>query len=653
MYCSQGHENPDRSRYCLQCGEKLAGANNNTQPGIILGDRYRIIRQLGQGGFGRTYLVEDINRFNELCVLKEFAPQVQGTYALQKGQQLFQREAGILYKLKHPQIPNFRELFQAHLDGKGHLFLVQDYIEGPSYRKLLNTRKQQSLEFSEGEVTQLLLQILPVLDYIHSLGVIHRDISPDNIILRNSDYLPVLIDFGGVKQVAATVVSQFSPADPDATMLPATRLGKMGYAPQEQIFSGVVSPQSDLYALAATALVLLTGKEPQDLIDDQTLSWNWRQEVNLSSNLGNVLDKMLMPRASDRYQSARQVLQALNRNAKTQPAPQAPPTIVAKPPATNVVPATWQLQPVSATYSRGSFIGKALVGLLFVAVAGLGWWGTQWLQQAQRTSEPTNTNIPVATIPTPQYSAAEQNRKNQLRDRRQQLGVDYNFYNALVNQLFWEQHPEQQSRTLSNSPADEPLRSEWDSIAAEVLNKLQALSPEARQQLGKYRAADRDRWKVVVNKLNLSSRALYDLADATFFQLFPQHKGKTFINQPIGQVWHGIAADKLQRLVTGGAYEKITFEQGNTIQQVRGNLQPGEGKAYIAQLTKEQLMQLNLEADPRVLISAYSPTGSTVLLEDSSDRTWSGKLPETGYYEFVVISTASAPVDYQLQVIAD
>ncbi|WP_289501309.1 hypothetical protein [Gloeocapsopsis sp. IPPAS B-1203] len=76
MYCSQGHENPDRSCYCLQCGEKLAGANN-TQPGIILGDRYRIIRKLGQGSFGRTYLAEDINRFNELCVLKEFAPQVK------------------------------------------------------------------------------------------------------------------------------------------------------------------------------------------------------------------------------------------------------------------------------------------------------------------------------------------------------------------------------------------------------------------------------------------------------------------------------------------------------------------------------------------------------------------------------------------------
>jgi serine/threonine-protein kinase len=647
MYCSQGHKNPARSYYCLQCGEKLAGANN-TQPGIILGDRYQIIRQLGQGNFGRTYLAEDINRFNELCVLKEFAPQVQGTYALQKGQQLFQREAGVLYKLKHPQIPKFRELFQAHLDGKQNLLLVQDYVEGPSYRKLLNTRKQQGLDFSEAEVTQLLLQILPVLEYIHSLGVIHHDISPDNIILRNSDYLPVLIDFGGVKKVAATIVSQFSPTTPDAVLLPATHLGRKT-TPQVQI-SG--SRQIDLYALAATALILLTGKESQDLIDPQTRQWKWRQEINLSPNLGNILDKMLMPRASDRYQSARQVLQALNRYAHKQPAPQVPTTIVTKPPKTNVVPA-WQLKPASVSYAHSQIRSLAIVviGLLLIAATGLR-WRTIWLQSREPTIAESIPDVPIAT-PTPQYSAAEQNRKNQLRDRRQQLGVNDSFYNALVNQLFWEKNPEQQGKTLSPSSADEQLRSQWDSLAVETLNKLQALSPEARQQLGNYQAAEREQWKTAINKLNLSSRTLYDLTDATFFQLFPQHEGKNFINQPIGQVWHGIATDKLQRLVTGSGYEKIAFTQGNTLQQVRGNLQPGEGKAYIARLTKDQLMQLHLEATPQVLISAYSPTGSTVLMEDTSDRTWSGKLPETGYYEFVIVSTASAPINYLLQIIAD
>jgi serine/threonine-protein kinase len=143
-----------------------------------VGLRYRVLHELGHGGFGRTYLAEDTNRFHERCVLKEFAPQVQGTEALHKAEELFEREAGILYKLQHPQIPRFRELFQADWQGKRRLFLVQDYVEGETYQALLRSRQNQGYGFTEADVTQLLLQLLPVLDYIHACGVIHRDISP-------------------------------------------------------------------------------------------------------------------------------------------------------------------------------------------------------------------------------------------------------------------------------------------------------------------------------------------------------------------------------------------------------------------------------------------------------------------------------------------
>ena len=102
--------------------------------------RYRVLHQLGHGGFSRTYLAEDINRFNERCVLKEFAPQLKGTFALEKAQELFEREAGVLYRLKHPQIPQFRQLFRHKYQDEGHLFLVQDYVEGATYHALLNQR---------------------------------------------------------------------------------------------------------------------------------------------------------------------------------------------------------------------------------------------------------------------------------------------------------------------------------------------------------------------------------------------------------------------------------------------------------------------------------------------------------------------------------
>ncbi|MGD1860996.1 MAG: protein kinase, partial [Leptolyngbyaceae cyanobacterium] len=234
--------------------------------GTVLQSRYRIIQLLGQGGFGRTYLAEDQGRFQERCAVKEFLPQ-QGEDFSSKSTELFQREATILYQIQHPQIPQFRATFEV----EGRLFLVQDYVEGHSYRELLNQRRSQHPpSFSEAEVRQFLQQMLPVLAHIHAKGIIHRDISPDNILLRNRDRLPVLIDFGVVKEVVTRV--QLS-----GTTYNATTVGKPGYAPSEQMQSGRAYPSSDLYSLAVTAIVLLTGREPQDIFDDVNLSWHWQQ----------------------------------------------------------------------------------------------------------------------------------------------------------------------------------------------------------------------------------------------------------------------------------------------------------------------------------------------------------------------------------------
>jgi ABC-type branched-subunit amino acid transport system substrate-binding protein/serine/threonine protein kinase len=280
--------------------------------------RYRILHQLGFGGFSRTYLAEDLNRFNERCVLKEFAPRLQETFAHAKAQELFEREAAVLYRLQHPQIPQFRQLFRYQEQQEEHLFLVQDYIEGITYHALLNQRLEANNRFSEGEIKQLLTQVLPILEYIHSLGVIHRDISPDNLILRNQDELPVLIDFGCIKEVE--IKTQFklhAVATNDSVPLIGTALGKAGYAPPEQVQRGIVYPHSDLYALAATAVVLLTGKPPQQLIDADSYRWHWQSEVTLSSKLEWILSKMLSPYPSDRFGSAAEVSNTLQNTSIT------------------------------------------------------------------------------------------------------------------------------------------------------------------------------------------------------------------------------------------------------------------------------------------------------------------------------------------------
>jgi len=267
--------------------------------GAVIANRYRILSLLGQGGFGRSYLAEDRHRFDEPCVLKEFAPQLQGSQALQKAKALFQREAGILYQLHHPQIPAFRELLETEFQGQNGLFLVQQYIPGQTYLAHLH----QGLQWQETDAIQFLCQILPVLDYLHRQGIIHRDLAPDNLICEATQRWPVLIDFGAVKQVAISAIQQFSPRGQAV----ATVVAKLGYTPPEQQYGQPVAA-SDLYALGVTTLVLLTGRSPAELRDRTTGEWNWRPWLSLTPAFTTVLTTLLADRVSDRYPSAIAVL---------------------------------------------------------------------------------------------------------------------------------------------------------------------------------------------------------------------------------------------------------------------------------------------------------------------------------------------------------
>ncbi|WP_254173043.1 serine/threonine-protein kinase [Planktothrix pseudagardhii] len=341
--------------------------------GTILQNRYRLIGVLGQGGFGRTYLAEDQGRFNERCALKEFIPVQTGTYALQKSKELFRREAQILYQIHHAQIPQFGAVFEENQ----RLFLVQDYVEGKTYHALLMERKKAApgfpQTFTEAEIVLFLRQMLPVLAHIHSLGIIHRDISPDNIILRHRDQLPILIDFGVVIEIATRINT------PDLTLPPATRVGKLGYAPFEQIQTGQAFPSSDLYALAVTAIVLLTGQEPQYLLDQTALSWNWQPYSNVSPNFAQIINRMLSRQPSDRYPSAQDVEQALQ--TLNQPL-SFPPTQTLPIPVPSPTP-----QPPDPNFSQ---LPTLAVGRPLVTQQGQ--------QQAQ------NNNSPVVPPPTPSLS---------------------------------------------------------------------------------------------------------------------------------------------------------------------------------------------------------------------------------------------------------
>ncbi|MCW6053324.1 serine/threonine protein kinase [Lyngbya sp. CCAP 1446/10] len=440
-------------------------------PGSTLEKRYRIIRELGRGGFGRTYLAEDINRYGENCVLKEFSPVVQSP----KAAELFDREANMLYNLQHPQIPRFRELLRTDLGGNPSLFLVQDYIPGETYEQILISRQQQGNNFTEAEVTQLLFQILPVLEYIHSRNLIHRDVSPDNIIQHTADKLPFLIDFGSVKQIAATALFQFRGQSD-------TAIGKQGYSPAEQMRLGKVTPASDLYALAVTALVLLTGKKPQKLYDIHNKTWDWRTHVTVGQNLATVLDKMLAEQPGDRYQSAKEVREALKDpklsqigsmisqmvtmnfvgrpfNQSTQTATNNNPPVVQNNQVVNSNTSKFKLIPWK---TLGSLSVVLLPGMLAFSIVKSGF---------TLPKLPDMPKIPeLPKFPDTSFDA-EVARQEQIGKRRKNLNIEPDIFYQKVDELFYNKYPELQGRSLTDKPEDTEIRKKWYQVAEDFLDR--------------------------------------------------------------------------------------------------------------------------------------------------------------------------------------
>lgn len=270
----------------------------------LLNNRYRVLQTLGSGGFGNTFLAEDTHMPSQRrCAIKQLKPVTHDPQAYQMVKERFQREAAVLEELGegNSQIPRL----YAYFSEGGEFYLVQEYIEGETLTK----KVERGGTFSETEVKEILVSLLPVLEYVHSRRMVHRDIKPDNIIWRKRDGLPVLIDFGAVKEAMTTVVN--APGQSAESIM----IGTPGYMPSEQA-TGRPTYASDLYSLGLTAVFLLTGKIPQELkVDDRTGEFLWRQYApNLHSNLAGVIDRAIRFHPGDRFPTARDMLNALQSN---------------------------------------------------------------------------------------------------------------------------------------------------------------------------------------------------------------------------------------------------------------------------------------------------------------------------------------------------
>ena len=254
---------------------------------------YQIIRNLGSGSFGNVYLVNNTEN-NSRCVIKQLHPISNNPKFIKQAHRLFKKEAESLRKLNHPQIPRLIDYFE----DQGEFYLVEEYIQGYT----LADELLPDQPWREKNVVKLLYEGLLILKDIHAQGLIHRDIKPSNFIRREKDKRLVLIDFGAVKEFNVEQTHLINPT---------VAIGTHGYMPTEQA-KGKPRKNSDLYALGIIAIQALTGKNPVELPEDDAGEIAWRNRVRINDELADILTKMIRYNHKQRYQSAEEVILALN-----------------------------------------------------------------------------------------------------------------------------------------------------------------------------------------------------------------------------------------------------------------------------------------------------------------------------------------------------
>ncbi|MEI6427604.1 MAG: bifunctional serine/threonine-protein kinase/formylglycine-generating enzyme family protein [Pseudanabaena sp. ELA607] len=337
--------------------------------GLLIG-RFRIGRSLGAGSFGETFLAEDTQKMNAPCVVKRLITPNDPAH-IAKVREMFEREAKKLDTLSNEGIPKLIAYFE---DG-GDFYLVQDFIDGNTLDKEINS----SRKWTEAEVTSFLLEVLEILAYVHSQDSIHRDIKPNNMMRRKVNQKLVLIDFGAVREVRQTTTN---------LAIGTTNIGTPGYSPAEQS-QGKPCYASDVYAIGCIVIQALTGLSPCPNgfeTDPNTGEIKWRHLVRVSDGFAVIIDKMVRYDWRQRYSNGGEALAAVQAlvagNQFTSPNP-VPPTVLDPPP----IP---QTPPVTGFPRRKLIIGLGVATPL--AIVAWDWW-----KRKSYTPTDSSANPPIQT----------------------------------------------------------------------------------------------------------------------------------------------------------------------------------------------------------------------------------------------------------------
>lgn len=426
----------------------------------LLNNRYQTIQLLGAGGFGETFLAEDTYLpSRRRCVIKQLKPMTNDPQMYQLIQQRFQREAAILESLGEGS--DYIPKLYAYFSENGQFYLVQEWIHGQT----LSHKVEAEGALSETAVRDILLSLLQVLDYLHSQGIIHRDIKPDNILLRELNGKPVLIDFGAVKETMTTLLVNAQGKTKHSVVL-----GTPGYMSPEQA-TGRSLYASDIYSLGMTAIYLLTGKQPQELeLDSKNEQLLWQQYApQVSSHFAAILNQAIQYHPRDRYTTAIKMLDAIHSITPIPPrqsSTQATLVVssVGNKATSEQVPVTSKQSPVlthSSSQKNGQkriILGSLLVGSLLGAAVVFSFVSNQLPQSTLEQPSQTPVTEPTKESPAPVIvqSPASPTEAEENQQQTAQVGAEttqsQNQQQATPNPTSTDLQPENKQTAQNSTP---------------------------------------------------------------------------------------------------------------------------------------------------------------------------------------------------------
>ena len=574
-------------------------------PGSLIGDRYRLEQCLSDGELGQLWRASDGLAADAPVALRRLGPG----HDPETVRRLWSQLQGVL----HPQVPRLGGVIS---DGSS-LWLVREWQVGRTYGQLRQARLERQLVFGAGEVVLLLRQLLPVLAVLHSQELVHGDLSPANLLRRDSDGMPVLLDFGLVWGL------------PTATA---------GYAPPELARSGVPQPWMDLHALGVVALVLVSGLEPAALLDPVSLAWRWPVALASEPELQGLLSRLISPEPRDRFAGAAQALaafQALPMPESTGPVPRADRTVVLVPPTAPApaepeptpepalaadpepdalgeaqsalepqLPELDRRPPRSRAEEREEVVEGGVWPVVFALVlsavvgTGLGWW---WLSRG-RSAAPTPDSAMQLSGSLP---AAEVDQRQQLLNRLRAMQVDRAWFLRLVDASLLAQFPERGGRLPSDAAADAPLRKVWNELAEDWLAKVEQLPLEIRRRLGSFSMGDWEQRQRSLVGQGLSPAVLRQLVSGSARSLLPGRDSTELPPEPFRQLWFAAAEQTLANI----QIEPIDAQPLET-RVLSAQVDAGGARLFPIRLPAGHRLVLGVNGSPLMQMSVYAADGT-------------------------------------------